>query len=56
MTNEPSRHDSVSSMYSPGHKRNISQESYDSVASHGSDKLAREYQELLNFEDGYGSQ
>lgn len=47
-----SRTDSVSSVYSPAHKRNASD---DSVASHDSDKLAREYQELLDFEAGYGS-
>jgi hypothetical protein len=51
-THELNRNDSVSSVYSPEHKRNIS---HDSTASHESDKLAREYQELLNFEDGYGS-
>ncbi|KAF3039522.1 hypothetical protein E8E12_005683 [Didymella heteroderae] len=55
VTTELSRNDSVSSVYSPGHKRNISHDSHDSTASHESDKLAREYQELLNFEDGYGS-
>ena len=46
------RNDSVSSVYSPGHKRNTSN---DSTASHDSSKLAKGYQELLNFEDGYGS-
>lgn len=51
-THELNRYDSVSSVYSPGHKRNVS---HDSTASHKSDKLAKEYQELLNFEDGYGS-
>ncbi|KAF3052605.1 hypothetical protein E8E11_010267 [Didymella keratinophila] len=55
-TNELSRNDSMSSVYSPGHKRNISHESHESTASHESDKLAKEYQDLLNFEDGYGSQ
>lgn len=54
-TNQLSRNDSVSSVYSPAHKRSISHESYDSTASHESDKLAKEYQNLLNFEDGYGS-
>jgi hypothetical protein len=56
MTNGLSRNDSVSSVYSPAHKRNVSHESYNSTVSHESDKLAREYQELLKFEDGYGSQ
>lgn len=55
-TKELSRNDSVSSVYSPGHKRNMSHVSYDSTASYESDKLAKEYQGLLNFEDGYGSQ
>jgi hypothetical protein len=35
-----------------GHKRNASN---DSAASHDSIKLAKEYQDLLNFEEGYGS-
>ncbi|KAJ8109943.1 hypothetical protein OPT61_g7083 [Boeremia exigua] len=47
-----SRTDSASSMYSPGHKRDASDAS---TASHDSSKLAREYQELLDFEAGYGS-
>lgn len=34
------------------HKRSVSD---DSTASHDSRKLAKEYQDLLNFEDGYGS-
>ncbi|KAF2631162.1 hypothetical protein BU25DRAFT_225353 [Macroventuria anomochaeta] len=52
VTDELSRTDSVSSVYGPGHKRNTSN---DSTASHDSSKLAKEYQGLLNFEEGYGS-
>lgn len=35
-----------------GHKRNVSN---DSIASYDSSKLAKEYQELINIEDGYSS-
>lgn len=52
LTKELSRNDSVSSVYSPSHRRDASD---DSAASHDSTKLAREYQELLDFEGGYGS-
>ncbi|KAF1927964.1 uncharacterized protein M421DRAFT_5628 [Didymella exigua CBS 183.55] len=51
-THELIRNDSVSSVYSPGHQRSIS---HNSAASHESDRLATEYRELLNFEDGYES-
>ena len=37
---------------SSGHKRSASK---DSTASHDSAKLAKEYQDLLDFEEGYGS-
>ncbi|KAJ4990284.1 hypothetical protein SVAN01_04166 [Stagonosporopsis vannaccii] len=52
LTNQLSRNDSVSSVYSPGHRRDASD---DSTVSHDSTKLAREYQELLDFDLGYGS-
>ena len=52
-TDELGRNDSVSSNYSPKqrHKRDASD---DSTASHDSSKLAREYQDLLGTEEGYG--
>ncbi|KZM25928.1 uncharacterized protein EKO05_0009076 [Ascochyta rabiei] len=37
----------------PTHKRSVSD---DSTASHDSSRWAQEYRDLLNFEDGYGSQ
>jgi hypothetical protein len=52
-TDELDRNDSVSSNYSPKH-RHKRDASDDSTASHDSSKLAKEYQDLLGTEEGYG--
>ena len=52
-TDELERNDSVSSNYSPKH-RHKRDASDDSTASHDSSKLAKEYQDLLGTEEGYG--
>jgi hypothetical protein len=52
-TDELERNDSVSSNYSPKH-RHKRDASDDSTASHDSSKLAKEYQDLLSTEEGYG--